>query len=647
MARPAVLKLEGEMNEFNLNSINIFAKVSRQRDILKRIKYVTDQGEKFICSAGNQDMNYWRRLALECDRSKRNSRTDKATQAREVIVYIPNEFLGFTEDEQKEVLEDLAILVNRWCGTNCFIALHNSHATTDELEGNAHLHILISERPLLHKDEIKVAERNLFFDENNRRQRTKSAITDESGKIREGCYIIPKGETVNIFDSKYYDMSSKQWIKNMKQHLSSWINETFEPDKERVVYTNDSPFIPQQHVGKEYSKDVKERIREDNKRIKKWNRYIREGIISVDEAMFYKELIMLSPEHGRECENVYMGLFHELYPEDFDMPELMATTKRNRKPLTAEELKKRELRRLYRSAQIERNLANALTVYDEKLKHQKLARHYSAEIDRMKKESGYWNISRYKQEFAKDEKELEKLQSMIENTKYWISVYAAQSGETSLAKYRTAKRNLSDLYVAEKALVWQIAKNREILKNDSFEEIRKMDFSKRIDSAQARKHANEETFRDHSKVHEAVFGDGKYSDAQAIVDAYQIQKEYGINDQYELLDAVDYAEKNLVRLKEALFRCEDLEAHYRDKKQCCDDAELYKITKRINDIVEEQNRINNLIVFREAEYLKLRKALYGDNVYMGIQQKEFDKSINYAELFEKHKKQIDYEHKEC
>ena len=58
----------------------------------------------------------------------------------------------------------------------------------------------------------------------------------------------------------------------MKQHLSDWINETFEPDKERVVYTNDSPFIPQQHVGKEISKEVKEHIREDNKRIKKWKR---------------------------------------------------------------------------------------------------------------------------------------------------------------------------------------------------------------------------------------------------------------------------------------------------------------------------------------------------------------------------------------
>ena len=633
-------------NNINFNSIHIYAKISRQHDVVDRINYITQrQGEKFICSAGNQNMNYWKRLALECNRATKNSKSNKATQAREVIVYIPNEFLELTKEEQKDILNELAELVRKWTGTDCIIAAHNSHPN-DDLDGNAHLHILMSERPLLHKDEIKVAERNLFFDENNRRQRTKSAITDELGQIREGCYIIPKGEMLNIFDSKYDDMSSKRWIQNMKQHLSDWINETFEPDKERVVYTNDSPFIPQQHVGKEFSKEIKERIREDNKRIKLWNRYIKEGIISIDEAILYKELIMLSPERGRECENVYMGLFHEEYPEDFDMPELMATAKRTRKPLTAEELKKRELRRLYRDAQVERNLANEATEYDEKLKHQKLARHYSAEIDRMKKESGYWNISQYKQEFAKDEKELEKLESMIENTKYWISIYSAQSSEISLAKYRTAKKNLADLYVAEKALVWQIAKNREIFKNKSFEEIRKMDFSKRIDSAQARKHANKETFRDYSKVQDAVFSDGKYHTAQAIIDSYQIQREYGIQGRGELIETIEHCEKNLVRLKEALFRYEDLEAHYRDKKQYCDDTELHIITKRINDIVGEQERIKNLISMREAEYIKLRKALYGSNAYMGIHQKEFDKSISYSELFDKHKKQIDYEHKE-
>ena len=98
----------------------------------------------------------------------------------------------------------------------------------------------------------------------------------------------------------------------------------------------------------------------------------------------------------------------------------------------------------------------------------------------------------------KDQEELERLRSMIENTKYKISVYASRKGEISLAKYRTEKRNLSDLYIAEKALVKQIAKNYEIMKIGDKDAMRKMDFSKRLESAEARKSANEESFKNYS-----------------------------------------------------------------------------------------------------------------------------------------------------
>ena len=632
------------MKEYNWDSINVFAKVSRQRDVLKRIKYVTNQGEKFICSAGNHDMDYWRRLALECDRSSRNSKNGKATQAREVILYIPNEFLKFTKDEQQEILDNLAVLVNRWCGTSCFIALHNSHATTDELEGNAHLHILISERPLLHTDEIKVAERNLFFDENNRRRKTKSEILDGSGQIKQGCYVVPKGEIVSMFGSKYSDMSSAQWTKEIKRHLAKWINETFEPDKERVVYTSESPFIPQQHVGKEFSEEIKNRIRKDNKKIKTWNQLIREGSISLDEAMFYKPLIMLSPERGREAENICMWLYHVDYPEEFEMPENMATIPRTSKPLTAEELARRELRRMYRNAQTERNLANTATTEKEKQKHQKLARHYSAEIDRMLKEQSGWDDSRLQKEMEKDQEELERLRSMIENTKYKISVYASRKGEVSLAKYRTEKRNLSDLYIAEKALVKQIAKNYEIMKIGDKDAMRKMDFSKRLESAEARKSANEESFKNHSAGKEMVLY--SCSKAQAIVDSMQIQDKLGIQNQQELITAIDYSEKNLVRLKEALARCEDATSYYENKKRNCEQSEFVKISKQIYEFKKEQERICEIINSREQEYLGLQRALYGRNICEGISQDEYRKTINYNELFERHKIKIDYDHEE-
>lgn len=634
------------MDNFNLDSINVFAKVSRQRDIMGRIKYVINQGEKFICSAGNHDMDYWRRLALECDRATRNSSKHKGTHAREVILYIPNEFLELTKKEQQEILDNLAVLINKWCGTSCFIAAHDSHVKTDDPEGNAHLHILISERPLLHRDEIKVAERNLFFDENNHRRRKKSEITDEYGNLRKGCYVVPKGGVVSIFGSKYDDMSSVQWTKDIKRHLSEWVNTTFEPDRERVVYKSDSPFVPQQHMDKKFSDETKQKIKNDNRKIKTWNKLIREGSISLDEAMFYKPLIMLSPERGREAENICMWLYHIDYPEEFDMPEMMASVPRTTKPLSAEELARRELRRMYRDAQTERNLANKATSEKERQKHQRLARHYSAEIDRMLKEQGGWEHSRFYKEMEKDEEELRKLRSMIENTKYWISVYASQKGAVSLARYRTAKRNLSDLYTVEKALVGQIKINKEIMKSDKYAELRKMDFSKRIESAEARRYAAQEARKDPSRPAEAVFGSGKDSKAQAIIDSAQIQEKLGIRNQQELVEAIEYSERNLVRLKEALARCEDTKIYYEDKRRSCEQTELVKISKQISALEKEQERINEIIDSREKEYLELQRALYGRNIFEGIYREEFKKEINYNELFERYRMKIDYEHKE-
>lgn len=626
----------------NIDTINIFARITRQHDVIDRIAYMTRrQGEKFVCSAGNSDMSYWHQLALECSRSTKNG---KATQAREIIVYVPNKFLLLDNVKQKAILSALADNIRQWCGTDCIIAAHNSRPD-DEIE-NAHLHILIADRPLLHKNEIKYAERNMFYGADHRRRRTKKEILDENGNLMEGCYIIRKGEAIKLFDKKYSDMDLPCWAVNMKKHLAEWINEVFIPDIERVVYTADSPYIPQQHIDKKYSTEIKNRIKEDNNKIKTWNRLVREGGIFPDEAMFYKGFILLSPERGIECENIYRSLYFESYPEEYDMPEQLISSPRTVHPMTAEELKKRELRRFYRAAQNERNLAAKAKDYNERLHHQKLARHYSAEIDRMKKEAGQWDLERYYREMQKDQEELQKLQAMIENTKYRIYLYAQKSGEIYRSKYITEKRNLSDLYIAEKALTRQIAKNKEIFANANAAAQRKMDFTKRLESAKARSNAQKESKRDHSKPHEAVFGDGSYSKAQAIMDLLQIQREYGIQNDSELMETIDSAEKNLVRLKEALNRNEDVIEYHNNKRKDAAPEDIFKIEKYIRRLQKEQEEITKLISLREQEYRRLRKALYGLNAAKGYSQDEFSDEISYNELFDRHAIRIDYEHEE-
>ena len=46
----------------------------------------------------------------------------------------------------------------------------------------------------MEKPVVKVASRNMFYDENGKHVRTKKEISDASGDIRNGCKIIRKGE---------------------------------------------------------------------------------------------------------------------------------------------------------------------------------------------------------------------------------------------------------------------------------------------------------------------------------------------------------------------------------------------------------------------------------------------------------------------
>ena len=177
-------------------------------------------------------------------------------------------------------------------------------------------------------------------------------------------------------------------------------------------------------------------------------------------------------------------------------------------------------------------------------------------------------------------------------------------------------------------------------------ELRKMDFSKRIESAEARRYAAQEARKDPSRPAEAVFGSGKDSKAQAVIDSAQIQEKLGIRNQQELVEAIEYSERNLVRLKEALARCEDTKIYYEDKRRSCEQTELVKISKQISALEKEQERINATIDSREKEYLELQRALYGRNICEGISRGDYKKEINYSELFKRHRMKIDYEHEE-
>lgn len=55
---------------------------------------------------------------------------------------------------------------------------------------------------MLEQPEVKIATRNMFYDEQGKHRRTKKEILDEQGNIRAGCSIISKGEVYIIITTE-------------------------------------------------------------------------------------------------------------------------------------------------------------------------------------------------------------------------------------------------------------------------------------------------------------------------------------------------------------------------------------------------------------------------------------------------------------
>ena len=58
-------------------------------------------------------------------------------------------------------------------------ALHHNKAKT-----NYHIHLVFSERKMLEQPEVKIATRNMFYDEQGKHRRTKKEVLDEQGNLR-------------------------------------------------------------------------------------------------------------------------------------------------------------------------------------------------------------------------------------------------------------------------------------------------------------------------------------------------------------------------------------------------------------------------------------------------------------------------------
>lgn len=142
------------------------------------------------------------------------------------------------------LLQQFADYFKSTYGVECIAALHHNKAKT-----NYHIHLIFSEQKLLENPIVKVATRNMFYNEGGKRMRTKQEILNKSGEIRKGCKIVPKG--------KVYELA---------------------------VFNPNGPYMPTRKIGK--NNPLSSDIEKSNQLCMDWNKVVDEILATeiVDEA---------------------------------------------------------------------------------------------------------------------------------------------------------------------------------------------------------------------------------------------------------------------------------------------------------------------------------------------------------------------------
>ena len=250
--------------------------MSKLTNLKGRISYISSKArqENLYAVYETTDRKFWMELA-KCNQEEfKKSGTDgKCIEARELIIALPESFVDYEPDKLLKLFTEH---FKQNYGVECIAALHHNKRKT-----NYHIHLIFSERKLLDEPVEKIATRNMFYDENGKHVRTKKEILDESGQLRSGCKIIPKGEVYerNIFTIKDSRFKSDSFLDEVKRSYTDLINIYVKNDKQKLkVFDRNGVYLPTKKVGKNNPKA--EQIRTDNQYRTMWNQTVDRALIS-------------------------------------------------------------------------------------------------------------------------------------------------------------------------------------------------------------------------------------------------------------------------------------------------------------------------------------------------------------------------------
>ena len=262
-----------------------FIRQNKLSDVAGRIDYISNPKRQKHLYATYQTEGatpeFWKNLARENQMDfKTSGTTGKCIEGREFIIALPESFVEYKADDVVRLFTDS---FHKRYDVECSAALHHNKRMT-----NYHIHLVFSERKMLEYPEVKIATRNMFYDEQGKHRRTKKEILDEQGNLRAGCSIIPKGEVYesHIFTKKDEWFKSDAFTREVKEMFTEIINSHVKEESEKLsVFQQGGVYLATKKIGKNNPKEAE--IRADNVVRQEWNdmRKLMEKLQKQSQAM--------------------------------------------------------------------------------------------------------------------------------------------------------------------------------------------------------------------------------------------------------------------------------------------------------------------------------------------------------------------------
>lgn len=293
---------------------NHYARATALPNVCGRLDYISnpDRQEHLLAfhdgAADLLEGQFWHTLASECRSAfeQYGDKTKKCCEGREIVQPLSNALLQRMDPEAIAKIITQTFKDN--AGLTVAVAIHQN-----KKENNLHAHIIFPERQLLQEPVgQKVAERNLFFDETGKRRYKKAEILDENKELRPGCKIVKKGELygeVRHFGSVEPGFSRKGWLQDLKTNvLLPMVNGPLKGDIEFTQYNASTGKLAQQHIGKDATPEIQERIRVYNQEVKVYNRLVDTGIVHPAVAADVQAKVRQAPERNRVLQELVARL---------------------------------------------------------------------------------------------------------------------------------------------------------------------------------------------------------------------------------------------------------------------------------------------------------------------------------------------------